>query len=51
MKVRQLIADAAKDLNKIKVPSVLITGGNRGLGFEFSYQYLADSWRRKAECL
>lgn len=26
------------------VPSVLISGANRGLGFEFARQYAADSW-------
>ena len=30
--------------------SVLITGANRGLGFEFARQYLADSWRVFATC-
>jgi NAD(P)-dependent dehydrogenase (short-subunit alcohol dehydrogenase family) len=32
------------------MPSVLITGANRGLGFEFARQYLADSWRVFATC-
>ena len=26
------------------MPSTLITGANRGLGFEFARQYLADGW-------
>ena len=26
------------------MPSVLITGANRGLGLEFVRQYLADGW-------
>jgi NAD(P)-dependent dehydrogenase (short-subunit alcohol dehydrogenase family) len=26
-------------------PAILITGANRGLGFEFASQYLADGWR------
>jgi NAD(P)-dependent dehydrogenase (short-subunit alcohol dehydrogenase family) len=32
------------------MPSVLITGGNRGLGFEFAKQYAADGWRVYAAC-
>jgi NAD(P)-dependent dehydrogenase (short-subunit alcohol dehydrogenase family) len=32
------------------VPSVLITGANRGLGFEFAKQYLADGWQVYAAC-
>jgi NAD(P)-dependent dehydrogenase (short-subunit alcohol dehydrogenase family) len=35
---------------KIKMPSVLITGANRGLGFEFARQYAADGWRVVATC-
>jgi NAD(P)-dependent dehydrogenase (short-subunit alcohol dehydrogenase family) len=27
------------------MPTVLITGANRGLGFEFARQYAADGWR------
>jgi NAD(P)-dependent dehydrogenase (short-subunit alcohol dehydrogenase family) len=30
--------------------STLITGANRGLGFEFASQYLADEWRVFAVC-
>jgi NAD(P)-dependent dehydrogenase (short-subunit alcohol dehydrogenase family) len=30
--------------------SVLITGANRGLGFEFARQYLADGWQVYAAC-
>jgi len=30
--------------------SVLITGANRGLGFEFASQYAADGWRVFAAC-
>jgi NAD(P)-dependent dehydrogenase (short-subunit alcohol dehydrogenase family) len=32
------------------VPAVLITGANRGLGFEFARQYLADGWSVYAAC-
>ena len=32
------------------MPSVLITGGNRGLGFEFAKQYAADGWRVYPAC-
>jgi NAD(P)-dependent dehydrogenase (short-subunit alcohol dehydrogenase family) len=32
------------------MPSVLITGANRGLGFEFARQYLTDGWRVFATC-
>ena len=32
------------------MPSVLITGANRGLGFEFAKQYLADGWQVYAAC-
>ena len=32
------------------MPSVLITGTNRGLGLEFARQYLADGWRVFATC-
>jgi len=34
----------------LKVPSVLITGANRGLGFEFAKQYLADGWEVYSTC-
>src|ERR1700730_10350822 len=30
--------------------AILITGANRGLGFEFSSQYMADGWRVFATC-
>jgi NAD(P)-dependent dehydrogenase (short-subunit alcohol dehydrogenase family) len=32
------------------VRGVLITGANRGLGFEFAKQYLADGWQVYAAC-
>ncbi|HJO75426.1 MAG TPA: SDR family oxidoreductase [Rhodospirillales bacterium] len=32
------------------MPTVLITGANRGLGFEFAKQYAADGWRVIAAC-
>jgi NAD(P)-dependent dehydrogenase (short-subunit alcohol dehydrogenase family) len=32
------------------MPSILITGANRGIGLEFARQYLADGWRVYACC-
>ena len=32
------------------MPSILITGANRGLGLEFARQYAADGWRVIATC-
>lgn len=32
------------------MPSVLVTGANRGLGLEFCRQYLADGWHVIATC-
>jgi len=32
------------------MPTVLITGANRGLGFEFANQYAAEGWRVFAGC-
>ena len=32
------------------MPSALITGANRGLGFEFARQYVADGWQVYAAC-
>jgi NAD(P)-dependent dehydrogenase (short-subunit alcohol dehydrogenase family) len=34
----------------IALPSVVITGANRGLGFEFAKQYAAEGWRVYAGC-
>ncbi len=33
-----------------KMPTILITGANRGLGFEFTQQYLRDGWHVIATC-
>ena len=35
---------------RIRMPSALITGANRGLGLEFSRQYSDDSWQVYAAC-
>src|SRR4051794_35511505 len=32
------------------MPSILVTGANRGLGLEFVRQYAADGWRVLACC-
>ena len=32
------------------MPTVMITGANRGLGLEFVHQYLDDDWRVIATC-
>lgn len=32
------------------MPTVFITGANRGLGLEFARQYAADGWRVLAAC-
>ncbi len=32
------------------MPTVLITGANRGIGFEFARQYASDGWRVIATC-
>jgi NAD(P)-dependent dehydrogenase (short-subunit alcohol dehydrogenase family) len=32
------------------MPSVLVTGANRGLGLEFARQYLGDGWQVYAAC-
>jgi len=37
------LAEGAQDDNY--VPTVLITGSNRGIGFEFTRQYAASGWR------
>ena len=36
-----LVAAGAMD---VSAPTVLVTGANRGLGFEFAQQYAADGW-------
>jgi NAD(P)-dependent dehydrogenase (short-subunit alcohol dehydrogenase family) len=33
-----------------RMPSTLITGANRGIGFEFARQYLAENWQVYAAC-
>jgi NAD(P)-dependent dehydrogenase (short-subunit alcohol dehydrogenase family) len=35
---------------EITMPSILITGANRGLGLEFATQYAAQGWRIYATC-
>jgi len=37
-------------LKEALMPTVMITGTNRGLGFEFVKQYAADGWRVFAAC-
>ena len=37
-------------LKEALMPTVMITGTNRGLGFEFVKQYAADGWRVFATC-
>lgn len=32
------------------MPTIMVTGSNRGLGFEFAKQYAADGWRVFAAC-
>jgi NAD(P)-dependent dehydrogenase (short-subunit alcohol dehydrogenase family) len=34
----------------MQMPTVLITGANRGLGLEFARQYLSDGWQVYATC-
>src|SRR3984893_5079512 len=40
----------ARQHGRTRMPSVLITGANRGLGLEFAKQYAADGWRVFAAC-
>jgi NAD(P)-dependent dehydrogenase (short-subunit alcohol dehydrogenase family) len=40
----------AVDTVEHAMPSALITGANRGLGFEFARQYLANGWQIYAAC-
>ena len=35
---------------ELKMPTVLITGANRGLGLEFCHQYAAENWTVIACC-
>src|SRR5689334_6869055 len=32
------------------MPTVIVTGANRGIGFEFARQYAAQGWRVHAAC-
>ena len=32
------------------MPTVMITGANRGIGLEFTRQYAADGWQVLATC-
>jgi NAD(P)-dependent dehydrogenase (short-subunit alcohol dehydrogenase family) len=37
-------------VERVVMPSVLVTGANRGLGLEFVRQYAADGWKVIASC-
>jgi NAD(P)-dependent dehydrogenase (short-subunit alcohol dehydrogenase family) len=39
-----------KAIGEDKMPTVLITGANRGLGLEFARKYTADGWKVLATC-
>jgi NAD(P)-dependent dehydrogenase (short-subunit alcohol dehydrogenase family) len=41
---------AGLKIQNVKMPTTLITGANRGIGFEFARQYLADGWQIYAAC-
>jgi hypothetical protein len=43
-------SSSVSKVGKGPMTAVLITGANRGLGFEFSSQYVADGWRVFAAC-
>jgi hypothetical protein len=45
-----LVTNASQITAYPMAAAILITGANRGLGFEFASQYLADGWRVFAAC-
>ena len=45
-----LVTNASQITAYPMAEAILITGANRGLGFEFASQYLADGWRVFAAC-
>ena len=42
---RAMAQDAAEEVSEAALPTVLITGSNRGLGLEFAKQYTAKGWK------